>query len=119
MNARWGSALVAFVAVAITAVFFIDLCDAVYDCGCTHLWAGAADRCNVHHPTGRHCPWCTLPATVMAPVFFAIVLPQIALAFYPRRWLWWQRLVATVLWFPAFGALEAFVVGFITGYWYE
>lgn len=108
---------VASVAVAVTTVFFIDFCNAVFHCGCGHLWAAAADTCNIHLANSRHCPWCSLPQPLMHGVYFVIILPQIAAAFRPSRWHWVSRLAFTLILFPAIGGLEALAAGWAAGYW--
>ena len=42
----------------LTLAFIDNLCHLLFRCGCTFAWAGAAIRCNVHHPEPPHCPWC-------------------------------------------------------------
>jgi hypothetical protein len=35
-------------------------CNFLYDCGCTWIWDGGWDDCNVHRTDGGpKCPWCT------------------------------------------------------------
>jgi hypothetical protein len=34
------------------------LCGQIFRCGCTWTLAGGAVNCNIHNPTGPHCPWC-------------------------------------------------------------
>lgn len=109
--------VIAAVAVAVTTVFFIDFCNAVYRCGCDHLWAGAADTCNVHLADSRHCPWCSLPQPLVSGVYFGIILPQIAAAFRPSRRHWGRRLGLSLLLFPAIFGVESLVAGLATGYW--
>jgi hypothetical protein len=43
----------------VSLVLVYNLCNLVFTCGCTYVWAGAADGCNVHHASGPHCPWCS------------------------------------------------------------
>jgi hypothetical protein len=45
-------------ALAATAVTLLPVCNAVFDCGCTWPLLGAADHCNIHHPSPPHCPLC-------------------------------------------------------------
>ena len=48
-----------FLVVALlTAVLLAPLCGLLHCCGCTALWSGGEARCNVHLPSGPHCPWC-------------------------------------------------------------
>jgi len=34
-------------------------CNLLFDCGCTWLFWGGAEACNIHVPNPPHCPWCT------------------------------------------------------------
>jgi hypothetical protein len=72
------------VALALSGVFFIDVCALVFGCGCHSLWAGAAIACDVHNPEPPHCPWCAhLSAGAVA--FLAPALAQGFLLFGPGR----------------------------------
>jgi hypothetical protein len=72
------------VVLAISGLFFIDVCALVFGCGCRSLWAGAAIACNVHNPAPPHCPWCAhLPAGAVA--FLAPALVQGFLLMGPGR----------------------------------
>ncbi|HUG54861.1 MAG TPA: hypothetical protein VMR21_14725 [Vicinamibacteria bacterium] len=54
---RWAvPPLAAAVAVALTAH---PVCDLLFRCGCTWVWAGAAAHCNIHNPHPPYCPVCT------------------------------------------------------------
>jgi hypothetical protein len=108
---------IAVLAVAITTVFFIDLCNAIYLCGCDHLWAGADARCNIHQVHAKHCPWCAMPLAGVTAVYFGIVIPQVLVAFRPSRWPWWKRCGLAVLLFPLIGGAQALVMGAFAGYW--
>ena len=88
------SAAIAAVAVMLTSVFFIDFCNFVYQCGCTHLWAGADMHCNIHHTGTNHCPWCSTGVAGSYSIYAAIALPQVLLAFRPKRWTARRRLAA-------------------------
>lgn len=117
-RAQWlPSLVVALLCWVVTSLFFIDLCDLIYRCGCDHLWAGAAARCNIHNPSGRHCPWCAMGTNQVLVVYLGIVGPQVLLAFRPRRWHWSRRLWLALAAFPAIGGLEGLAVGLFTGYW--
>lgn len=111
------SAAIAAVAVTLTSVFFIDFCSFVYQCGCTHLWAGADAHCNIHHAGTKHCPWCSSGVAGSYSIYAAIVLPQAALAFRPKRWTARRRLAASALAFPVIGSMMAGILGVATGYW--
>lgn len=104
-------------AAALTSLFLINLCHAVYRCGCRSLWAGAAAHCNIHTLGSRHCPWCSIGTAGFGAVFGVILGSQLALSFWPSRWRWRTRLIASLLAFPAAGGLIALVAGWISGYW--
>jgi len=93
-------------AAAVTSVFFIDLCNLIFQCGCDHLWGAQASRCNVHNSAGRHCPWCSMGMTGYAIIYGVIVGPQFALGFFPRRWHWGKRLAAALAAFPLIGSWQ-------------
>ena len=62
---------------AVIAVFFLPACDLIYNCGCTHLWAGADTHCNIHNPAPPNCPFCSIPSSCAicqkAPIFFQMI----------------------------------------------
>lgn len=36
------------------------LCGFLFDCGCTWIWAGQYEHCNIHDVNALHrCPWCS------------------------------------------------------------
>lgn len=124
-TARWFS----FIAVSVTtAVFWLQLCDLVYDCGCHGFWAGAADHCNVHtEPAGspHRCPWCVSPLAGGAS--FLGTAAWFALTLLPR---WPQRLVRGTagvqllvrigtagFGIPAFVFGVGWISGALMGYW--
>lgn len=115
---RRASLAAALFAAGFSAVFFIDLCNLIFQCGCDHLWAGADARCNIHHPTGRHCPWCSIGLLGGSIGYFGIAVPQFILAFRPRRWPLWRRLACALAAFPVLGGLQALALGLAKGYWY-
>jgi hypothetical protein len=51
-----GVALVGFALLASLALY--PFCGLVFGCGCVMTGLGGASHCNVHRPTGPHCPWC-------------------------------------------------------------
>jgi hypothetical protein len=118
MNRPWLVSLVTgCFAAAVTSVFYIDLCNLIYQCGCDHLWGAMATRCNVHNATGRHCPWCSVSLGRYGVLFGGIIVVQLALGFFPRRWHWSRRLAAALAAFPVLGAIEGVLLGITTGYW--
>jgi len=109
--------LVFLISGGITSLFIIDLCNAIYRCGCRSLWAGASRYCNIHMAGMKHCPWCTIGTSGFALILALILGPQLALSFWPSRWPFPARLAVATLAFPAAGALVAVVAGWLAGYW--
>jgi len=104
-------------AAAITSVWFINFCAAVYGCGCHSLWAGAAAQCNIHNDLPPHCPWCADGHLYGLGSYIAMVLAQAAVVFWPGGLGLVVRAVGAVLAFPVVGAFMAVLAGWYTGYW--
>jgi hypothetical protein len=51
-----GAALVALALLASFALY--PFCGFVFGCGCVMSGFEGATHCNVHRPSGPHCPWC-------------------------------------------------------------
>ena len=100
----------------VTFLFFIDLCNAVYGCGCRSLWRGAATGCNIHRAGIRHCPWCERKTASWASLGL-ILAAQAGTCFGLRRRHWWSRLAASLAAFVIVGVLAALVTGHLSGYW--
>jgi hypothetical protein len=111
-----GSALILIVSMTIAGMFWLNLCNLVFDCGCRSWWQGAAEHCNIHQAGVRHCPWCRLDGAAQALVIGGILAPQALAAFWPRGHLL-QRLAAAILAIPVGGALTGWITGVLTGYW--
>lgn len=108
---------IALVSIIVTSVFFIDLCDLLYQCGCDHLWAARDAHCNVHMPGAKHCPWCSIGMSGAGMVWLGMVVPQSILSFAPARWSVMKRLLASLAAFPVIGGIEALAIGLAMGYW--
>jgi len=118
MHPPWVISLaVSLFAGAVSSVFFIDLCNLIFRCGCDHLWGAQAATCNIHNPTGRHCPWCSIGIAGYSILFGGIMVVQFVLGFFPRHWHWTRRLAAALAAFPVIAALEGVLLGITTGYW--
>jgi hypothetical protein len=102
---------------SITGIFFINLCNLIYRCGCRSIWAGADIACNIHMQGTKHCPWCSHGSGVYAAVLTSILVPQLVLSAYPSRWGWFPRLAASVAAFPIAGLIIALAFGLADGYW--
>ena len=109
-------AAIAFAGLAFTGLFFIDLCNLVFACGCAPLWSGADAHCNVHAVGGMHCPICSLGVIGYSSTFGAIVLPQIAAALLLKRGPWFVRLGIVFVLFPLIGSAVMTVIGRMVGY---
>jgi hypothetical protein len=104
-------------AIAISSVFFIDVCGLVFRCGCRSLWSGAAAACNIHHAAGPHCPWCAQPLAAGAVAFFAVAGVQALVLLGRGRGGLAPRLAIALLSFPVTAALIGAVQGFLWDYW--
>jgi len=101
----------------LTAVFIINLCAIVFQCGCASLWNGAAAHCNIHMTAGRHCPWCTNGSFGYKLALGVIIAAQLAVSFWPHSMRTRTRLAAALLAFPALGVVIAVFYGIAAGYW--
>ena len=104
------------VSFVLTCVFFIDICDLIFDCGCQSLWAGADAMCNVHLANSRHCPFCSRGVPGYAVVMTAVTLPQFAVSMW-ASWTWRKRVVVCVLLVPVAMAAVGLGLGTYDGYW--
>ncbi|MCS7023444.1 MAG: hypothetical protein NZV14_01485 [Bryobacteraceae bacterium] len=109
--------LIFLLAATTTSVFFINFCNFVFDCGCTWLWAGAAEHCNIHHRAAKACPWCKLSFPGQLGVWLTMVVPQAWISFWPFQWSWFFRLAVALAAFPLAGSVTALFTGIWTGYW--
>ena len=103
------------VALATAGVFFINVCDAIFTCGCRSLWNGIAEACNIHNAGPPHCPWCEYPAAG-AVAFFAVAATQAAVVFWPGRLGLWARLGLSVAALPLVGGAVGLLQGWLWGY---
>jgi hypothetical protein len=107
-------------AIAISSVFFIDVCGLVFHCGCRSLWAGASSACNIHKASpegGPHCPWCAHPLAAGAVAFVAVAGVQALVLLGRGRGGLAPRLAIALLSFPVTAALIGAVQGFLWDYW--
>ena len=104
------------VSFVVTCLFFINLCNWLFDCGCHSLWAGADALCNVHLANVRHCPICSRGIPGYAAVMTAVTLPQLAASIWlPSGAI--IRLIVCLLAFPAGMAAVGALLGVYDGYW--
>ncbi|HWZ31668.1 MAG TPA: hypothetical protein VNX18_10065 [Bryobacteraceae bacterium] len=99
----------------LTSLFFINLCNLIFRCGCRSLWAGAAVACNIHAQQGHHCPWCSHATGGYAIVMTLMCIPQLGVCF--TRWSWPVRAIVATAMFPAAGLVIAGAFGWLGGYW--
>ena len=99
-----------------TCLFFINVCDWIFDCGCRSLWAGADAMCNVHIAESRHCPICSHGIPGYAVVMAAVSLPQLAASLWLSTSMW-ARTVICLLLFPAGMIAVGGLLGLYDGYW--
>ena len=104
-------------AAGIASLFFIDLCDLVFDCGCRSLWNGAAEACNVHQQAGPHCPWCAYPYRAGGTAFGSVLLAQAVVSFRPKRLGLGSRLLAALALSAVVAAAIGMLQAIILGYW--
>ena len=88
-----------------TSLFFINLCNIIFACGCASLWAGADAHCNIHDAGAGHCPVCSHGVTGYALVFAAIAGPQLAVALFLKTSSWILRLAIVLGMFPFAGTI--------------
>ena len=111
-SGRW---LAISAALATAGVFFIDVCNAIFACGCRSLWAGIAEACNIHSAGPPHCPWCQYP-TAGAVAFFAVAAAQVAVVFWPGRLGLWARFALALALLPLVGGAVGLLQGWFWGY---
>ena len=97
-------------------LFFLQLCDLIYDCGCRALWNGAADGCNVHAPEPPHCPWCATGLWGSLVPVGLMLSTQAACLLTARRRLA-PRIALAAACFPLAGGVAGLAFGWWTGYW--
>ena len=101
---------------AVTCTFFINLCSAIFRCGCRSLWAGADLACNIHAQHGHHCPRCSHGYVGQAAIMILLWAPQLAVSLLPR-WTWMTRTAVAIGLFPVVGLVVAAAFGLSDGYW--
>ncbi|MFQ5637953.1 MAG: hypothetical protein ACE5IR_08140 [bacterium] len=81
--------LLIFTGLALASIIFLTpFCGLMYQCGCTTLWSGGAQQCNVYHETGPHCPWCKTgknPILGLVPVFGILVGQALSVFYFSKN----------------------------------
>ena len=70
--------LVLALATALTAATGLPLCNAIFDCGCSWIFAGADAHCDIHRAGPPDCPVCA--NWLYGAPFFAAIWAAWALA---------------------------------------
>ena len=99
-----------------SAVFFIDYCHLLFDCGCVSLWAGGAAHCNVQTPGPPDCPFCA-HGDLSFGSLLATLGAQGALLYWPGRLGTPVRGLLAFLAFPVLVGAVALASGLHLGYW--
>jgi hypothetical protein len=102
-------------AVAFTGVFFINWCDLIYQCGCTFLWAGGAEHCNIHNPEPPHCPWCANHAAG-GTAFLLTIAAQAVVVWQPGP-VTTARAAAALAASPVAAGIAGAAIGLAASYW--
>jgi len=113
VNARLVPFAVSF---PVTCLFFINICDAIFGCGCRSLWAGADAMCNVHLSSGPHCPFCSRGVAGYAAIMTLVTAPQLAVSLW-GRWSTTARIIVCLLLFPAAMLAVGLAAGAYDRYW--
>ena len=101
---------------AVAAVFFLDYCNLIFDCGCVSLWEGGAAFCNIQTAGPPDCPFCATP-DVAYGALYATFLVQGAVVFVPGSPGLGVRALLGFLAFPVVAGIVGVVLGLRVGYW--
>lgn len=104
------------VSFTVTCLFFINICDVIFGCGCRSLWSGADALCNVHLAGSRHCPFCSRGVVGYAAIMTLVSAPQFAVSMR-SRWSLPARIVLCLLLFPAAMLAVGLAAGAYDRYW--
>lgn len=100
----------------VSLALIYNVCHLLFRCGCTYVWAGAADHCNIHVPNVPHCPWCSHGLGAFAGGLVPLLgVEALALVRLRRRPVG-IRLLAAVIGFFAVAALSALAWALVDGY---
>ena len=105
------------VCAGISALFIIDYCDLLFDCGCRSLWAGAAEHCNIHDPTTRDCPWCAAGLWGVLLPLGGVIAGQAVVLLAPGRLALRWRIAAALAAALVIGGGFGLGFGLAAGYW--
>ena len=114
--ARKNRGWILLLAAGVSLLFIVNLCDALFQCGCRSWWNGGARYCNIHQPDTPYCPWCSFGWWGFVVPIGTIFLAQTGIAFAPGKLSWRNRLLLSLLSFPVVGALVGLVFAWVTRY---
>lgn len=106
-------------AAILTSVFFLNLCDAIFDCGCRSAWAGADAHCNYRNAGAGHhrCPWCQMGLVGGVALWGCIVFTQWWVSGITAKYGVISMTAMTLLAFPLTGGFLGLAAGWLFGYW--
>ncbi|MCG8607325.1 hypothetical protein MJD09_20375 [bacterium] len=107
--------LVLLTSIIFSGVMLLPLCDAIYKCGCTFPWSGAADYCNVRKAGVPHCPWCERRHPVLMALPFLAIFAGQSFAIHLVR----KRSGDSVLKMGAAGLVTFLVLSLLNGYLFK
>ena len=98
------------------AAFFINACDAVYECGCRSWW-NPLKRVIFMLRRADHCPWCVEDGLGGSISFAMVILCQATISFWPGKMAVGARLAGALSAFPVVAGIGGLLFGLLTGYW--
>jgi hypothetical protein len=107
---------VIFISWAASLAAIHKLCGTMFGCGCTWIWEGGSEHCNIHHPFPPHCPWCTHGLTGFLWVPALLLLAEAVVVMRLRKRSIIVLLVAAAATYLAVGAAAGLVSALMEGY---
>ncbi len=104
-------------AVSVTAAFYLNLCDLIFDCGCHAWWNGAATMCNINDSQTRNCPWCSYGVIRGYLPLALVIATQTAIVFWNRPMSLGLRIALSLAAFPVIGTIVGVIYGIVGHYW--
>mmetsp|Transcript_21063 Transcript_21063/g.53325 ORF Transcript_21063/g.53325 Transcript_21063/m.53325 type:complete len:199 (+) Transcript_21063:56-652(+) len=111
--------LVSAWAFALGALFTLPYCGLLFRCGCTWVWAGGIERCNIFDPEAPSCPFCTLSSalawipqwgTALLSIFTTLCVCWIPQRLSLHRLGWLVRVLLPIACFFVYTFLLALIV---------
>ena len=111
-----GRAVVFGSVAAVAALFFLDVCHLIYDCGCVSLWNGGAAFCNIQTAGPPDCPFCARPNVAYGALYGTFLVQAVAV-FAPGSRGIGARALFGLLAFPLVVGAVGVLLGLQAGYW--